>query len=132
MLRQCHRGLNVPDLHTQLTRTLRHLMPVDAVFFATADPQTLLFTGAFAEDPLAAESPLFLANEFGGQDVNRFSALATSRTHVATLDDATRHHRAGSSRSREIMTPLGLGDELRAALVADGQCLGRPPLPSPW
>ncbi len=99
-------------------------MPVDAVFFATADPQTLLFTGAVAEEPLAAATTLFMANEFGGQDGNKFSTLATSTAHVATLDSATRSERATSLRSRDIMTPLGLGDELRAALVTDGQCWG--------
>jgi hypothetical protein len=49
---------------------------VDAAFFATVDPVTLLFTGAVAEDALMAATPLFLANEFGRADVNKLAALA--------------------------------------------------------
>jgi DNA-binding CsgD family transcriptional regulator len=99
-------------------------MPIDAAFFATADPGTLLFTGALSEEPLQAAAPFFLDNEFGGQDVNRFVALATTGPAVASLDGATRHDRQSSPRSREIMRPLGLGDELRAALLTGPDCWG--------
>jgi len=54
LVRQCHSGLDVPGFQRQLLRAVRRLMPVDAVFFATADPETLLFTGAYAEEPLGA------------------------------------------------------------------------------
>jgi DNA-binding CsgD family transcriptional regulator len=43
---------------------------------------------------------------------------------VATLDSATHGGRAGSARYRDIMAPLGLGDELRAALVTPSGCWG--------
>jgi DNA-binding CsgD family transcriptional regulator len=103
---------------------LRRVMSVDAAFFATADPGTLLFTGAHAEAPLQKCQGLFVDNEFGVADVNKFTTLATSSHHVASLDDATRHQRTDSRRYRDIMGPLGLGDELRAALVVDSQCWG--------
>ena len=54
LVRQCHNGLDADGLHRQLLRSLRRLLPVDAAFFATADPETWLFTGAPAEEPLAA------------------------------------------------------------------------------
>jgi DNA-binding CsgD family transcriptional regulator len=50
--------------------------------------------------------------------------LAIGDRHVATLDSATRSHRSGSARYRDIMAPLGLGDELRAALVTHSGCWG--------
>jgi DNA-binding CsgD family transcriptional regulator len=124
IIRLCHNSLDVPSLKDQLLRSLRRVMPVDVAFFATADPETLLFTGVLAEAPLDAATSAFLANEFSGRDVNQFSALATSAVHVATLDDATRGERLASVRSRDIMQPLGLGDELRAALVTGSQCWG--------
>jgi DNA-binding CsgD family transcriptional regulator len=124
LVRHCHSGLDVPGLQRQLLRSVRRLMPVDAAFFATADPETLLFTGAYAEEPLGAATPLFLDNEFASADVNKFAALATSASHVASLDAATHSDRASSRRYRDIMSPLGLGDELRAALVAGSQCWG--------
>lgn len=124
LVRVCHRGLAGPDLRREVLAALRRMMTVDTAFFATADPETLLFTGAWPEEPLGRSAPLFLENEFGRADVNKFAALATSARHVNSLDAATRSDRGSSRRSREIMSPLGLGDELRAALVADGQCWG--------
>jgi DNA-binding CsgD family transcriptional regulator len=123
-LRLCHSGLRVGELQMGALRSLRRLMPVDAAFFATADPGTLLFTGALSEEPLQAATLLFLDNEFGGHDVNTFLSLATSGSPVASLDGATRHDRQSSARYREIMRPLGLGDELRAALRAGPDCWG--------
>ena len=124
IVRQCHSGLDVGPLQRQVLRSLRRLMPVDAAFFATADPETLLFTGAYAEEPLDVATPMFLANEFGDDDVNKFTSLAASAQHVATLDGASRGDRPSSLRSREIMQPLGLGDELRAALMVGQDCWG--------
>jgi DNA-binding CsgD family transcriptional regulator len=124
IIRHCHRGLPVSALQQQVLGSLRRLMPVDAAFFATADPETLLFTGAYSEEPLAEATSMFLANEFGCADVNKFATLAVSGRHVATLDGATRRDRPSSPRSRDIMQPLGLGDELRAALIAGGDCWG--------
>ena len=124
LLRACDSGLDAAALHRQVLRSLRRLMPVDAAFFATADPGTLLFTGAWSEAPLAGASELFMASEFGGTDVNRFTALATAPLPVASLDGTTHDDRWASPRYREIMRPLGLGDELRAALVAGGRCWG--------
>jgi DNA-binding CsgD family transcriptional regulator len=120
----CHSGLEVPALQAEVLRSLRRLMPVDAAFFATADPGTLLFTGAHSEEPLRAATPLFLDNELGGEDVNTFVSLATSGPPVASLDGTTRHQRQASPRYREIMRPLGLGDELRAALRTGTDCWG--------
>ena len=124
LVRRCHAGLDAVEVRRLALGTLRRLMPVDAAFFATADPDTLLFTGGHAEQPLDGVQPLLLDNEFGGTDVNRFAALAAGPAHVAGLDGATRGERQASPRYRDIMAPLGLGDELRAALVAGGRCWG--------
>jgi DNA-binding CsgD family transcriptional regulator len=124
LIRHCHSGLDAPDLQHRLLRSLRRLVPADAAFFATADPESLLFTGGFAEEPLVTATPEFLDNEFGAEDVNKFAVLATSSSHVASLDSATFGDRFASQRYREIMRPLGLGDELRVALLAGSQCWG--------
>lgn len=124
LVRHCHGGLDAPDLQRELLRSLRRLVPSDAAFFATADPESLLFTGGFAEDPLDAVTPMFLENEFGADDVNKFATLATSPNRVASLDSATAGERFTSRRYRDIMRPLGLCDELRVALVAGSRCWG--------
>jgi DNA-binding CsgD family transcriptional regulator len=124
IIRHCYAGLDAAQLRREVLDRLRRIMPVDAAFFATVDPVTLLFTMAVAEDPLGAATPLFLDNEFGRDDVNKFAALSGSAGRVASLDRATRGDRSVSPRYREIMAPLGLGDELRAALVAGQHCWG--------
>ncbi len=124
LIRQCMRGLDLAGVRREVLRALRRVIPVDAAFFATADPETLLFTGAHSEEPLAEATTLFMANEFGGADVNQFAALARTPNHVGSLDAATRGNRVASPRYLDIMRPLGLGDELRAALVVDGMCWG--------
>ena len=123
-VRACHAGLDAAELRGRLLPLLRQVMSVDAAFFATADPQTLLFTSAYPEAPLDTASAQFLDNEYGGIDVNRFTTLAASTGHVAWLDDATHDDRMSSPRYRDIMRPLGLGDELRAALMVDRSCWG--------
>jgi DNA-binding CsgD family transcriptional regulator len=124
LLRRCSSGLRGTAFQAEVVRAIHALLPVDAVFLATADPGTLLFTGSYAEDPLVDVADQFLDNEFGQDDVNKFQSLAMGVRHVATLDSATRGDRADSARYREIMSPLGLGDELRAALVAPSGCWG--------
>ena len=124
LIRCCHSGLGVDVLQGRVLTLLRRLVSFDAAFFATADPQTLLFTGVYTEDPLDTAAQLLLDNELGASDVNKFASLATSHTMVASLDQATGGDRLASDRFRDIMRPLGLGDELRAALVVAGQCWG--------
>ena len=124
VIRVCHRGLEVSPLRDAVLTSLRAVLTVDAAFVATADPETLLFTAAYGEPPLDEATAGFLDNEFGGRDVNRFASLAIGRRHVGWLDDATGNDRFASERYRDIMRPIGLGDELRAALVLDGRCWG--------
>jgi DNA-binding CsgD family transcriptional regulator len=119
-----HAGLDVGEFRRQSLGMLRSLVSVDAAFFATVDPATLLFTGALAEEPLAAATPLFLDNEFGHDDVNKFARLARATDSIGTLDHVTRGNRTTSLRYREVLQPLGLGDELRVALVTGGRCWG--------
>ncbi|MEV0070925.1 LuxR C-terminal-related transcriptional regulator [Amycolatopsis sp. NPDC050768] len=124
LLRLCHGGMDREGVRREVLRALRRLIPNDAAFLATADPETLLFTGAWPDEPLGTVTQLFLDNEFGRDDVNKFATLATAARPVASLDSTTRRDRPASERYREIMRPLGLGDELRSALIAGGQCWG--------
>jgi DNA-binding CsgD family transcriptional regulator len=117
-------GLDVAAFQIEAMRRLRSLITIDAAFLATVDPETLLFTGARSEEPLIEAASLFLDNEYGSDDVNKFAILASSADPVSSLDVATRGVRASSARFREVLAPLGLGDELRVALMSRGQCWG--------
>jgi hypothetical protein len=118
VIRACYSiGEDLREIRTCLLQTLRQVVPFDAAFVAGSDPETLLFTSAFADDILEQSRSLFLDSEFDAHpDVNRFVDLARARDPVASQDYATGGERAASSRWREIMGPLGMGDELRAAL----------------
>jgi DNA-binding CsgD family transcriptional regulator len=124
LIRRCYAGLETDELRAEALARLRGILTVDAAFFATVDPTTLLFTSATADEPLRAVTGEFLSHEFGRADVNKFAALAEAADPVSSLDHATRGDRSASSRSVEVMAPLGLGDELRAALVSAGHCWG--------
>jgi DNA-binding CsgD family transcriptional regulator/PAS domain-containing protein len=116
--------LDAVQLRDEVLRRLRPIVSIDAAFFATVDPATLLFTSALAEEPLTTATPMFLDNEFGQDDVNKFASLAEGSDQVGSLDHATIGERAMSQRYREVMSPMHLGDELRAALVIKGRCWG--------
>lgn len=124
LVQLCSAGLDVDELRRELMVRLPRVLTVDATFFATVDPATLLFTSGLADEQLRAAAPAFLANELDGTDVNQFAALADTPGHVRSLDQATRGTRTASHRYRDLMAPIGLGDELRAALVVDGRCWG--------
>jgi DNA-binding CsgD family transcriptional regulator len=117
-------GLDVVTFQAEALRGLRSLVTIEAAFFATVDPETVLFTGATSEEPLVEAASLFLDNEFGRDDVNKFASLASAADPLSSLDMATLGNRAESARFREVMAPLGLGDELRVALMSRGQCWG--------
>jgi DNA-binding CsgD family transcriptional regulator len=117
-------GLDLATFRTSSLRSLRSSLSIDAAFFATVDPTTLLFTSALAEEPLASATAQFLDNEYGRDDVNKFARLAGSADKVGSLDAATGGDRSASARYREVLSPLGLGDEIRVALAIGGLCWG--------
>lgn len=124
LVARCHVGLDSMALHHEVVHRLRLLLPLDAVFCAGVDPATLLFTSAVLEEIPPESTPRFLANEFFEHDVNKFRTLAHRRFPVDWLDHATGANRPASPRYREIMAPIGLGDELRAAFRSGGECWG--------
>jgi DNA-binding CsgD family transcriptional regulator len=124
IIRLCHAGLDSRTFRVETVKRLRKLIPVDASFFATADPATLLFTGAVVDDVLARAAPRFVENEFMQEDAVKFARLARGRSPVGTLGAATRGELARSPRYQEILAPMDLGDELRAALVVGSKCWG--------
>ena len=130
IVRLCHAGLDGPSLRQEVLSRLRRAIGIDAVFWATADPATVLFTGATREELAEDSTALFLKNEFLQDDVNKFATLARSRDPVNSLYAATAGEYARSPRFRDILAPMGFGDELRAALTVDGACSGHALPPS--
>jgi DNA-binding CsgD family transcriptional regulator len=124
LIRLCHAGLDSRTLRIEIMKRLRTVIPIDVSFFTTTDPATLLFTGAVVDDILMSATPQFLENEFLQNDVNKLAWMVSSNTPVMNLVQATEGELERSLRYREILTPLSLGDELRAALITGGICWG--------
>ncbi|MCU1463151.1 MAG: Transcriptional regulator, LuxR family [Acidimicrobiales bacterium] len=122
--RLCYDGLTSPALRVAIVRELSHVTPIRGAFFPTVDPTTLLYTSAVREGMPADVTPRYIDNEFRVDDVNKFRNLARSVRAAVTLDDATEGNWSTSTRSREIMTPYGYGDELRAAFRTGGATWG--------
>jgi DNA-binding CsgD family transcriptional regulator len=124
ILAVCHQGHPPTRLKTEVLTRLRRVVPVDALWWATSDPATLLFTQAFREgipDPVIR---YFIDNEFKGHDVNQWTELAQDPAGVRTLAHATNGDLQSSPRYRDVFRPLGLGDEMRAVLKTGDACWG--------
>lgn len=121
-------GLSEFEFCWEAATDLRRLIPFDAWCCIPVDCRTMLPSGAHAGENPAFAGPAtvrrLLAIEFDEGDVNLHAALAQSARPVGSLSAATGADLARSRRWRELFRPLGLGDELRASLVADGACWG--------
>ncbi len=124
IIRLTQAGLDFRTLQGETLKQLRKVIRIEAAFFATVDPATLLFTSAMSDDILQQVTPQFIENEFLQDDVNKFVALARAESPVGGLVQMTHQQVEQSQRYREILAPLGLGDELRAALITRGVCWG--------
>jgi DNA-binding CsgD family transcriptional regulator len=124
VIRLCHAGLDSRTFRVESVKRLKKVIPLDASFFATADPATLLFTGAVQDDVLTQATSQFLENEPLKDDAVKFAQLARGRSPVDSLGAATKGELALSPRYQEILAPMDLGDELRAALVVGSKCWG--------
>ena len=119
-----HTGLDSRMFRVEAVKRLRKAIPVDVSFFATADPATLLFTSAVADDVLARATSQFLENEFLKDDSVKFAGLARASSPVDSLAVATKGELALSPRYQEILAPMDLRDELRAGLITGSKCWG--------
>jgi DNA-binding CsgD family transcriptional regulator len=120
----CYAGHNARALRIEAFRRLRTIIPFDACWCTTADPATLLPTGAVMQDLPALLIPALLANEYLADDVNKFAPLALSRRPVNSLYAAANGRPQESARYRDILTPMGFGNELRAVLRVQGVSWG--------
>ena len=95
-----------------LTRAVpHHVTPC----FYTMDPASLLVTSHYHEGMPAIPRD-WLALEYSAEDFNKMADVARSPRGVATLDEATGGDPARSARYRKSMQPLGVEQEVLAAL----------------
>jgi DNA-binding CsgD family transcriptional regulator len=102
---------------------LKRALPFDGACWHTLDPGSDLITQHHLQD-IPDRFPVLANNEYAVEDVNKFEQLAHADRRAATLSEATAGHPDRSPRFRDLLTPAGLGPELRSAFVADGATWG--------
>ena len=102
---------------------LRRTVAFDGACWHTLDPGSSLITQHRLQD-LPDRFPVLANNEYAVDDVNKFDQLARANRKAATLQTATGGRPELSPRFRDLLTPAGLGPELRGAFVADGVTWG--------
>jgi DNA-binding CsgD family transcriptional regulator len=102
---------------------LKRAVAFDGACWHTLDPGSDLITQHRLQD-LPDRFPVLANNEYSIDDVNKFAQLARAERKAATMSEATAGHPERSPRFRDLLTPAGLGPELRSAFVADGATWG--------
>lgn len=116
------------DLQTFAAEAVPHLrraIGFNCWCLSLNDPDTHFAAGAVSANPvIATQQPRFWQLEYQVPDVNKHTVLARGPRRVAVLSAATCGDMARSARWAELLGPGGLGDELRAVLVAGGLAWG--------
>lgn len=125
IIRLCHSALDSRTLRNEILQRLQPIIPFDYAYFSTTDPATHLGTSSvLAEEPPDWCMSVFIENEFLQTDFNKFSDMVRQRQMVGILSEETGYELQRSHRYREMLTPLAMGDELRAVFVTDTACWG--------
>jgi DNA-binding CsgD family transcriptional regulator len=124
IIRLAHSSLSAESLRTQVLARIGRVVAADAIWWAGADPATLLFTNAERLGLPAASTGYFVDNEFLADDFNKWTELAGDPVGVRSLAQATEGALTKSARYRDVFEPMGLGDELRAVLRIQGSTWG--------
>ena len=122
IVRLAHDGLDWVTFSTQVSETLRGVIPFEASCWHTVDPNTVLFTGSLNRNCGCSGS--WLAEyEYVIDDVNKWSFLARSGRLAGAISLATAGVLSRSARYRS-GEAYGFGDELRGSFVVDGNYWG--------
>jgi DNA-binding CsgD family transcriptional regulator/PAS domain-containing protein len=120
-------GHDFPEFAQRAVKLLDSAVSLDAWCVMTADPVTLLITGAVGEnlptsDPDNAAE--FFRIEYSGEDFINFSDLARTGAKVGVLSEATGGDLRKSPRWRVLYGPAGLGDQMRTVCADGSACWG--------
>jgi DNA-binding CsgD family transcriptional regulator len=125
IIRLCHSAMDSRTLRLELLQRLKRVIPFECSFFSTTDPATLLFTSSLLDFSLPTWARVrLIENEYLQDDVNKFLDLLKNDVPVGVLSDHTQGELRRSQRYRDILTPLDLGDEMRATFVDNAACWG--------
>ena len=125
IVRLCHNALDSRTLRGELLERIQRVIPFDYAYFTTTDPATNLGTSSvLAEPPPDWCMSVYLQNEFQQDDFIKFTDMLRNQQPVGILSEATGNELHLSHRYREMLTPMGMQDELRAVFGTDAACWG--------
>jgi len=99
---------------------LRKFISFDAYCCTMTDPQLFDSIGAITAQSIENIHQQIMSLEYGTNDVNNYVKLVESGQYIGRLSD----ERSRSVRYKEVLEPHGFSDEIRAALLFQGQCYG--------
>jgi DNA-binding CsgD family transcriptional regulator len=117
------RGPSRAEFFDEAAQRLKRALSFEGACWHTLDPGSDLITQHRLQD-LPDRFPVLANNEYHADDVNKFAELARAERKAATISQATLGHPERSARFRDLLTPAGLGPELRSAFVVDGRAWG--------
>lgn len=120
--RHCATAPDETALLGGIAARIRPIVDYDAAAWLTADPESMDFTDAVIEGFDSAICHPWFENELLADDVHKFVDLAGGR-RPATWSSA-RPDAATSARWNDLMRPVGLDAELRAAFADGTGCWG--------
>jgi DNA-binding CsgD family transcriptional regulator len=118
------RGLDSHAFRHEAIARVRHVVPADGFCFSAADPDTLITTAHATGGVDPALTPVVYANEYGCADVAKHADLARGLRPVRVLGLETAGEPERSARYRELLRPMGMEHELRAATIEGGATWG--------
>ena len=120
-------GLDVADLYASAMSVVRQAVPFEQACWAAVDPDTLGMTSVtnWRQWPVTDEhAARFAESEYAGREPNTFVELLRRPRPVARISDAPHREVVRSIRINDLLRPLGLDHELRAAFRVDNACWG--------
>jgi DNA-binding CsgD family transcriptional regulator len=120
-------GMGLAELYAAALAVVQQEVPFEQGCWAGVDPASLVMTSiANWRDWGVTEeyAARFAETEYAGQEPNRFAELSRRPRPVARISDAPHREVVRSVRINDILRPLGLEHELRAAFRVDEACWG--------
>jgi DNA-binding CsgD family transcriptional regulator len=118
------RALDTHTLRVEAMERLRREIPVDGFCFSIADPATLCLASVAMEGADRGLSAAYYRIEHGERDVAKHVELARGGRPARVLSQETRGEPERSPRYKEVLRPMGVRHELRAAARVDGATWG--------
>jgi len=119
-----HRTSDSSEFRRELRAVLGRLLLFDGYCVSPADPATLLVTGSVGDGLPPDKATRLFEIEYLVPDYAKMADLAVRESNVARLSHETDHQPEKSARMREVLLPIGYGDEIRCALLLGGSCWG--------